>query len=123
MWLIVVVTLIVALIVWQYIATRKAISTTVVRTQVPPGQAADIVRSSFSGARGLLWTDESGPGTINKRRRGKDRGITMSITIEPAAGGSELIMWASQYTEYLFLFANFAGSVNSRKNSIARKLA
>jgi hypothetical protein len=32
-------------------------------------------------------------------------------------------MWTSQYNEYLIFFANFAGSVNSRKKAIARALA
>ena len=124
MWLVIVIALVLALFVWQFIATKKALSTTVVRTRVSPMQSVDIINGAFSGARGLLWTDENGPGTINKRRRGKDRGITMSITVEPTAdGGSEVSMWASQYTEYLLLFANFAGAVNSRKNAIVRKVA
>lgn len=121
MWLVIIVALVVAFFVWQFIASRNARATTVVRTSLAPNDAARAIDGAFGGARSVLWTDDGGPGMINKRRRGKDRGITMSIDIEPApGGGSELSMWASHYTEYLGLFANMAGAVNSRKKAIAR---
>ncbi|UOZ11359.1 hypothetical protein [Amycolatopsis sp. WQ 127309] len=72
----------------------------------------------------MLWTAASGPGSINKRRRGKDRGITMSIDIEAhPGGGSQVEMWASQTNVYFGLFVNFSGAVNSRKKAISRLLA
>jgi len=124
MWLVILLALLVAFCVWQFIASRNAVATTVVRSTMTSQQARQAIDGAFGGARAMVWTDANGPGLINKRRRGKDRGITMSIDIEPApGGGSQLSMWASQYTEYLFLFANFAGSVNSRKKAIARLVA
>ena len=121
MWLTLIVVAILALLIWQFIATRHALATTVVRSPMPPEEVIRAIDGAFGGARSVLWTNESGPGMINKRRRGKDRGITMSIDVEPATdGGSQLSMWACHYTEYLGLFANMAGSVNSRKKAIAR---
>ena len=114
----------VGLLVWQFVATRKAVDTTSVRSPYDPRRTAQIISSAFTGARGILWTDATGPGAINKRRRGKDRGITMSIDIEShPSGGSEVSMWASQTNVYFGIFANFAGSVNGRKNAIARLLS
>lgn len=121
MWLTVIITLFIALLVWQFIASRKAVATTVVESSLSPQQAAQAVEGAFGGARSMLWTGARGPGMINKRRRGRDRGVTMSINIQPGpSGGSELSLWASQYSEYFSTFANVAGSVNSRKRAIAR---
>jgi hypothetical protein len=69
----------VGLLVWQFMATKNALATTRVESRCPPHEAANVVIGAFGGARGALWTDASGPGSINKRRRGKDGGITMSI--------------------------------------------
>ena len=67
--------------VWQFIETRNALATTSVLTRHTPDQTAQIIETAFGGARSVLWTNERGPGTINKRRRGYKRGITMSIDI------------------------------------------
>jgi hypothetical protein len=111
-------------LVWQRLATNKAVATTLVRTRCEPQETAEIVNRAFAGPRALLWTTASGVGNINKRRRGKDRGITMSIDIEPHPdGGSNVEMWASQTNVYFGLFVNFSGAVNSRKRAISRLLA
>jgi hypothetical protein len=115
---------IVASFVWQYIETRGAEATTTVDTSYDPGQAAQIIETAFSGARSVLWTDASGPGTLNKRRRGVRSGITMSIGIEPLPdGGSHVAMWASETVIYLGFLVNFAGVVNRRKRAIIRLLS
>lgn len=114
----------VGVLVWQYMATKNALATTRVESHYPPHEVIVRVQGQFAGARSALWTDAPGPGSINKRRRGKDGGITMSIAIEPLGnGGSSIEMWASTYNEYLLVLANFAGSVNSRKKAIAGVLA
>ena len=121
---IIVVLTLAGILVWQFTQTKNALATTVVTTRKSVNDATTAVNGAFHGARGVLWTDDSGPGTLNKRRRGKDNGITMSITVEPSpTGGSKVSMWASQYNEYFIFFANFAGSVNSRKKAIAQVLA
>jgi hypothetical protein len=109
--------------VWWFMSSRKALATTVVETRCAPEQAAAVVANAFKGVRSILWTAGTGPGAINMRRRGKERGITMSIDIEPNnAGGSRVSMWASQYNEYLGFFANFSNEVNGRKKAITRML-
>jgi hypothetical protein len=114
----------VALPVWQFIESKNAVATLSVGSPHDPARTAQIVDASFGGARSILWTDVSGPGTINKRRRGKDGGITMSIDIEPLeTGGTRVDMWASQTNIYFVLFVNFAGVVNRRKRAIARLLS
>src|ERR1700739_4166939 len=106
--------------VWQFIETRNALATTSVLTRHTPDQTAQIIETAFGGARSLLWTNERGPGTINKRRRGYKRGITMSIDIEPQPDGrTQVSMWALRYAEYMFVVANMAGVVNRRKKAIA----
>ena len=106
--------------VWQFIETRNALATTSVLTRHTPDQTAQIIETAFGGARSVLWTNERGPGTINKRRRGYKRGITMSIDIEPQPDGrTQVSMWASRYAEYMFVLANMAGVVNRRKKAIA----
>lgn len=113
----------VGLLIWQFVASKNALMTTRVKSRYSPQEAAAMAMGAFAGARGALWTDASGPGSINKRRRGKDGGITMSIDIQPLAnGGSAVEMWASTYNQMFIVFANFAGSVNSRKKAIARTL-
>lgn len=114
----------VGILVWQFIETRNALATTSVVSRHAPEQPAQLIDAAFGGARSMLWTNTSGPGTINRRRRGWKHGITMSNTIEPVPeGGARIDMWASQYTQYLFVLANFAGVVNRRKRAIARILA
>ncbi len=114
----------VGILVWQFIETRNALATTSVVSHYTPEQSAQLIDTAFGGARSMLWTNTSGPGTINRRRRGWRRGVTMSITIEPVPeGGARIDMWASQYVQYLFVLANFAGAVNRRKRAIARILA
>lgn len=114
----------VGILVWQFIETRNALATTSVVSRYAPERSAQLIDTAFGGARSMLWTNTSGPGTINKRRRGWRRGITMSITIEPLPeGGARIDMWASQYAQYLFVLANFAGVVNRRKRAITRILA
>lgn len=121
--IVVVVLAFVGLLVWQYMATKNALATTRVESRYTPQQATEMAMGAFGGARSALWTDTSGPGSINKRRRGKDGGITMSIAIEPLAnGGSAVEMWASTYNQMFIVLANFAGAVNSRKKAIARTL-
>ena len=114
---------VVGIFVWQLAETRRAVATTVVDTALPPGEAVRVVQEAFTGARAVLWTASDGPGTINMRRRGIHRGITMSITVEPRAdGGSEVSMWASETIVYLGMLVNFAGVVNRRKNAIGRAM-
>ncbi|MEV0006396.1 hypothetical protein AB0H28_29510 [Micromonospora sp. NPDC050980] len=114
----------VGLIVWQFIETRKAVSTTTCETACDPARTAQIVRDAFGGPRTVLWTSATGPGTINMRRRGIHGGITMSITVAPrAGGGSQVAMWASETTVYFVFLVNFAGVVNRRKRAIERLLA
>ena len=113
----------VGFLAWQFIETRNATETMSVRTNYDPNQTAEIINNAFTGVREVLWANASGPGTINKRRRGKDGGITMSIDIEPLPdGGSQVDMWASETNVYLGLLVNFAGVVNRRKKAIARML-
>ncbi|WP_328442719.1 hypothetical protein [Amycolatopsis sp. NBC_00438] len=108
---------------WQRFATNNAVATTSVRSPHDVRRTQEIVDAAFGGARAMLWTTASGPGNINKRRRGKDRGITMSIDIEAIpGGGSQVDMWASQTNVYFGLFVNFSGAVNSRKMAISRHL-
>ncbi|MEV6343789.1 hypothetical protein [Actinoplanes sp. NPDC051851] len=108
---------------WQLSETRRAVATTVVETPLSPAEAADVVREAFTGVRAPLWTRSPGPGTINMRRRGVNRGITMSIDIRPHPdGGSEVAMWASETVTYLGLLVNFAGVVNRRKSAIGRAM-
>lgn len=115
---------VVGLFVWQFIASRRALATTSILTRYSPQQAAQTIDTAFGGARSALWTNVSGPGTINKRRRGYRGGITMSIDMTREANGvTRIDMWASTYYQYLPFFANFAGSVNSRKRAITRMLA
>ena len=117
-WFILFLIAIAAILAWQFVLTRQALETTAVDSQYPPEQAAQMVRSAFDGARGVLWTDARGPGNINKRRRGYRRGITMSFSIQPLPeGGSRTEMWASEYLRYMGVLANFAGSVCSRKRA------
>ena len=114
----------VGFLIWQRAATKNALTTTRVESPLPPQEVAARIASTFGGSQSMLWTNGAGPGSINMRRRGKDGGITMSITIEPSpSGGSVVDMWASNYNEYFIFFANFAGSVNSKKKAIARQLA
>jgi hypothetical protein len=114
---------VVGLFVWQFMATKNALATTRVESPLPPDVVAAKISNTFGGARSMLWANGAGPGSINMRRRGKDGGITMSINIEPSAsGGSVVDMWASSYNEHFIFFANFAGSVNSKKKAIARQL-
>lgn len=109
--------------IWQFIETRNALATTSVESRYSPQQCAQLIGTAFEGARTLLWTDQAGPGAINKRRRGYKRGITMSIDVQPLAdGGTRVDMWASQYLQYFFALVNFAGVVNRRKRAIARLL-
>ncbi|WP_238009513.1 hypothetical protein KZZ52_27065 [Dactylosporangium sp. AC04546] len=111
-------------IVWQFLETRNAVDTMTVRSPHDPQQTARIIHDAFTGVREVLWTDTSGPGAINKRRRGKDGGITMSIDIDPLPdGGAKVSMWASQTNVYFGFLVNFAGVVNRRKKAIARLLA
>lgn len=113
----------VGICIWQFIETRNALATTSVTSRQPPQQCAQLIGTSFEGARSLLWTRVAGPGTINMRRRGYKGGITMSITIEPMEnGGTRVDMWASRYFEYMFVLANFAGVVNRRKRTLGRIL-
>lgn len=118
------VALIIGVFAWQFAETRKAVATSSIESAHDPARAAEIINAAFTGARAILWTDTSGPGTLNKRRRGKDGGITMSIDVEPRpGGGSRVDMWASQTNVYLGFFVNFAGVVNRRKKAIAELLA
>jgi len=113
----------IGILVWQFAETRRAVATTSIRTAYPPAEAVRIVADAFSGGRAMLWTDATGPGTLNKRRRGVRGGITMSIDIEPLpSGGSRVDMWASQTVTYLGVLVNFAGVVNRRKNAITQSL-
>jgi hypothetical protein len=113
----------IALPVWQFIETRRAVATTTVATAFEPAKVAELVGEAFAGPRAILWTTVSGPGTINMRRRGVRSGITMSIDIEPRPGGGSLVdMWASSTVVYLGVLVNFAGVVNRRKNAIGRLL-
>jgi len=106
--------------VWQFIETRNALATTSVLTRHTPDESAQIIESAFGGPRSVLWTNDRGPGTINKRRRGYKRGITMSIVIESQPDGrTQVSMWASRYMQYMFVLANMAGVVNRRKKAIA----
>ncbi|UQU64001.1 hypothetical protein COUCH_34330 [Couchioplanes caeruleus] len=108
---------------WQLVETRRAVATTVVDTPLSPNEAARVTQEAFTGPRAVLWTSTAGPGTINMRRRGIHRGITMSITIRPREnGGSEVSMWASETVIYLGALVNFAGVVNRRKNAIGRAM-
>jgi hypothetical protein len=122
----VVILLIAALIgfvVWQLSETRNAVATTTVVTSHDPDTVERMVQAAFSGPRALIWTRTAGAGTINMRRRGFRRGITMSIALAPrAGGGTEVDMWASETLVYLFVLVNFAGVVNRRKKAIARAL-
>jgi hypothetical protein len=121
---ILVILAVVGLFAWQFAATKNALATTRVESRHTPHEARAVIMRAFGGAAGALWTDGSGPASINMRRRGKDGGITMSIAIEPlASGGSAVNMWASTYNQYFIFFANFAGAVNSRKKAVARLLA
>lgn len=120
-WVVVIGLGIVAFLVWQFLASRKALATSIVHSSRSPAEVAQAINSAFGGVRSVLWTDTNGPGMINRRRRGKGGGITISIDIEPVqGGGSEVHMWSSAGTSYFGLFANFAGAVNSRKRAIAR---
>lgn len=113
----------VGVLVWQFIETRGAVATTAIENAHSPAEAAQIVASAFSGARGVLWTTASGPGRINMRRRGIRGGITMSIDIAARQGGGSVVeMWASETVVYLGIFVNFAGVVTRRKRAIARML-
>lgn len=115
---------IVAFLGWQFAEGKRALATTQVESRYTPEETAQIVDGAFGGARSVLWANTSGPGTINKRRRGYRGGITMSIDIEPSPdGGSRVNMWASEHLEYLVFLVNFAGVVNRRKRAIARLLA
>jgi len=121
-----VVLAIVGFLVWQFIESRNAVATSSVLTRYPPQQAAQVINGAFGGARSVLWTNASGEGTINKRRRGYHDGITMSIDIVPLPeGGCRVDMWASQTWSYVWLpvVVNMAGVVNRRKKAIARLLA
>lgn len=111
----------VGFLVWQFIASRRAVATTVVQSPHPPQQVTQIVNGAFGGVRSTLWVRASGPGAVNMRRKGINGGITMSIDIEPLpGGGSRIDMWTSAADERLLFFVNFAGSVNSRKRAIER---
>jgi hypothetical protein len=108
------------ILVWQFIETRNALATTSVLTRHTADETAQIIESAFGGPRSLLWTNDRGPGTMNKRRRGYKHGITMSIDIEPQQDGrTQVSMWASRYAQYMFVLANMAGVVNRRKKAIA----
>lgn len=115
---------VIGFLAWQFMEGRRALATTSVVTPHTPAEAVPLISSAFDGSRALLWTETSGPGSINMRRRGYRRGITMSIDIVPLpAGGSRIDMWASQYLEYFLVLVNFAGVVNRRKKAIARIIA
>ena len=121
--LVVVLVVLAAVLIWQFQESKKAIATTSIQSEYDFNKVAEIVNGAFRGARGTLWADTSGSGTINKRRRGKDGGIVMSIDIEPLAnGGSRVDMWASQTNTYLGFLVNFAGVVNRRKKAIVQIL-
>lgn len=121
---VVVLLLFAAFVIWQFIESRKAVATTSVITRYTPAQAVAIINGAFGGARSALWTTTSGPGMLNQRRRGVNRGITMSIDITPQGEGvTRIDMWASQFTVFMLVLVNFAGVVNRRKRAIARLLA
>jgi hypothetical protein len=114
----------IGVIVWQYVESQHAVATTSVLTRYTPEQAAEIIMGAFGGARSVLWTRASGPGTINMRRRGRAQGITMSIDLTPEANGvTRIDMWSSAYSHYLGVLIGFAGVVNRRKRAIGRLLA
>jgi len=114
----------IGLFVWQFLEGKKAVATTSLVTRYQPEQAAQMISGAFGGGRSVIWTGANGPGTINMRRRGIHRGITMSIDIVPLPqGGCRVDMWASQYAEVLVFLVNFASVVNRRKKAIARMLA
>lgn len=118
-----VVLAIVGILVWQFIESKNAAATVSIQSRHDPRRTAEIVNTAFGGARGVLWSNVDGPGTINKRRRGKDGGIVMSIDIEPSGAGTRVDMWASSTNTYLLFFVNFAGVVNRRKKAIARAVS
>jgi hypothetical protein len=127
---VILIILIVAFAAWQLAQGRRAVATTSVLTRYTEQQAVDIIQRAFSGgAKSLLWTDNGGPGRINKRRRagtmrGVKQSITMSINITPESNGLLRIdMCASEWASYLGVFVNFAGAVVSREKAIARMLA
>jgi hypothetical protein len=111
-------------LIWQFIETKNAVAITSLETSYEPAQVVQIVGNAFEGARAVLWTTASGPGTINMRRRGFRGGITMSVAVKPkAGGGSRVEMWATDTVIYLGVLVNFAGVVNRRKHAIGRSLA
>ena len=113
----------IALLIWQFVESQRAVATTTIRTSYEPAEVAQVVRDAFSGPRSVLWTTASGPGMINMRRRGIHGGIVMSIDIESQPGGGSTVdMWASETVRYLGVLVNFAGVVNRRKKAIERQL-
>jgi hypothetical protein len=89
-----------------------------------PERTAEIVKNGFDGARSVLWGNVNGPGTINKRWRGKDGGIVMSINIEHlGSGGSRVDRWASQTNRYLILFVTSRESSIGARTGFARAVA
>jgi hypothetical protein len=121
-----VVLAIIGWLAWKVIETRRALETTSVLTHYAPEQAIQIISGGFSGARPPAWTNASGAGHINKRRRGPHGGITMSIDIEPLwDDGCRITMWTSDSRRcaWLPIVICQAGVVSERKKAIARLLA
>lgn len=128
--LVIIIILIVATFAWQFIQSRRAVATTSVLTRYTEQQVVHFIESVFQGGvKSLAWTNDRGPGRINKRRRagtlrGVKQSITMSINITREPNGVLRVdMWASAYATYLLLWVNFAGAVVSRKKAIAKVLA
>lgn len=120
---ILVILAIVGVIVWQVTESKNALASFSAQSRHDPRHTAEIVNNAFDGTRGMLWSNVDGPGTINKRRRGKDGGIVMSIDISSSGAGSRVDMWASSSNVYLHVIVNFAGVVNRRKKAIAQAIA
>lgn len=89
------------------------------QSQLSPDRIAQLTAEGFGS---MLWKDEQGPGSINKRRRTLNgSGPLISIDVEPVSGGSNVSVWMSEWSSRAGII-NFAGTAFFQKRKILRRV-
>ena len=89
------------------------------QSQLSPDRIAQLAAEGFGS---MLWKDEQGPGSINKRRRTLNgSGPLISIEIDPISGGANVTVWMSEWSSRAGLI-NFAGTAFFQKRKILRRV-
>jgi hypothetical protein len=89
------------------------------QSQLSPERIAHLAAEGFGS---MLWKDEPGPGSINKRRRTLNgSGPLVSIDVEAISGGSSVSIWMSEWSSRGGII-NFAGTAFFLKRKILRRV-